>query len=144
MDETGYDPVMTAAYIDAILAAYPSIREVWLIGSRATGSAKPSSDWDYIVFADQITLQSLTDDRRFNNPHMDLLVVYDGDSFRKPWLDGDREKHGSLSGWDWKQTSGGEAVYRATKPREDDDFNASITQGRAVRIHPRWGPPGPR
>jgi hypothetical protein len=70
----------------------------------------------------------------FNDPRVDLLVVYDGDNFRKPWPDGDREKHGSLSGWDWKQTSCGEAVYRATKPRDDDDFYASIT----MPDHPDW------
>jgi hypothetical protein len=131
---------MTAAYIEELLRANPSVQEVWLIGSRATGSATRRSDWDYIVIADQMTLQSLAADLRFNDPRVDLLVVYDGDNFRKPWPNGDREKYGSLSGWGWQRTSDGEAVYRATKPRDDDDFYSSITQGRAIRIYPRVPP----
>ena len=118
-------PMMTTAYIEGLIRAYPSIQEVWLIGSRAAGLAKRRSDWDYIVIADQITLQSLAASPRFNDPRVDLLVVYDGGNFRKPWPVGDREKHGSLSGWHWSQSSDVEAVYRATKPRDDDDFYSS-------------------
>ncbi len=128
---------MTAAYIDELLRAYPSIKQVWLIGSRADGSAKPSSDWDYFVMADQSTLDALSAAKRFNDPAIDLLVVYDGDHFRKPWADGDREKHGSLKEWDWQETTqSGEATYRATKPLDNDDFYSWIKQGRAARIYP--------
>jgi hypothetical protein len=114
---------------------YPSIKQIWLIGSRADGSAKPSSDWDYIVMADQSALDALSVDSRFNDPAIDLLVVYDGDQFRKPWPDGSREKHGSLTGWNWKETSEGKATYRATKPRDDDDFNVSVMTGVATRVN---------
>jgi hypothetical protein len=40
-------------YVEALLRRYGAIKEVWLIGSRAAGSANPSSDWDYIAFADR-------------------------------------------------------------------------------------------
>lgn len=87
--------------------------------------------------ADQATLESLSSKPELNDLQVDLLLVYDGDNFRKPWLDGDREKHGSLSGWDWNKTSEDEARYRATKARSDDDFCVSVSQGRAVRVYAR-------
>lgn len=128
---------MTAEYVKGLVVSHPAIAEVWLIGSRADGSAQPNSDWDYLIIADQGTLESLSAKPEFNDTKVDLLVVYDGDNFRKPWLDGDREKHGSLSGWDWNQTSESEAHYRATKPRSNDDFYSWVSQGRAVRVYVR-------
>jgi hypothetical protein len=128
---------MTTAYVGKLAVSYPAIAEVWLIGSRADGSAQNTSDWDYLVIADQGTLESLSAKPEFNDPEVDVLVVYDGDNFRKPWLDGDREKHGSLTGWDWNRTSETEARYRATKPRSNDDFNSWVSQGRAVRVYAR-------
>lgn len=128
---------MTVTYVRQLVMSYPTIKEVWLIGSRADGSAQPNSDWDYLVIADQGTLETLSAELEFNLPNVDLLVVYDGDNFRKPWPDGDREKHGSLSGWDWSQTSESEAVYRATKPHSTDDFYSWVSEGRAVRVYAR-------
>jgi predicted nucleotidyltransferase len=128
---------MTTAYVKELIVSHPTIAEVWLIGSRAEGSARPTSDWDYLVIADQRTLESLSAKPEFNDPKVDLVVVYDGDNFRKPWLDGDRDKYGSLSGWDWNQTSESEAHYRATKARSDDDFYSWVSQGRAVRVYAR-------
>jgi predicted nucleotidyltransferase len=61
---------MTTTYIDALLTAYPSIKEVWLIGSRADGSAKPTSDWDYIILADQWVLSALS---RTTRPSTNLI-----------------------------------------------------------------------
>ena len=127
---------MTAVYISSLARAYPTIKTVWLIGSRADDSASASSDWDYIVVADWHTLNALSGDTAFNDTAIDLLVVYDGDNFRKPWPDGDRLKTGSLSGWGWRQVSETEATYRAAKPREDDDFYVLVTEGTARRVHP--------
>jgi predicted nucleotidyltransferase len=73
---------------------------VWLIGSRAAGSASPNSDWDYLVFADRQTFDDLARNEAFNDPEIDLLVVYDGDQFSKPWPDDSRQKKGSLLGWE--------------------------------------------
>jgi hypothetical protein len=129
---------VTTAYIENLLRAYPNIEQVWLIGSRADSSATASSDWDYMIMADQRTLDDLVAAPHFNVSGVDLLVVYDGDNFRKPWPDGEREKHGSLMGWEWREVSAVEAVYKATKPREDDDFYSWVKQGRAVRLFPRF------
>ena len=130
---------MTAEYREELLRAYPSIKQIWLIGSRADGSAKSSSDWDYIVMADQSTLDALSAAPHFNDPVIDLLVVYDGNQFRKPWPDGDKEKRGSLTGWEWKEISEINATYKATKPQDNDDFCSWITLGRAVRVYPCTG-----
>jgi hypothetical protein len=86
--------------------------------------------------ADQSTLDALSAAPRFNDPAVDLLVVYDGNQFRKPWSDGDRQKHGSFKCWEWKEISGAEATYRAVKPRDDDDFNVWVTTATAVRVFP--------
>jgi hypothetical protein len=124
---------MTDAYVDALVQAYPAIREVWLIGSRANGSAKPSSDWDYIAIADSATLKALSEDATFNSPEVDLLVVYDGDNFRKPWPDDGRDnKTGSLTGWDCQEISRTEASYLAAKPC--DSFYASVSRAIAKRV----------
>lgn len=39
-------------YTSDVVAAYPNIDEVLLFGSRANGCARPESDWDCMVFAD--------------------------------------------------------------------------------------------
>src|SRR3954451_23854366 len=130
---------MTADYCKELLRAYPGIKQIWLIGSRAGGSAKSSSDWDYIVMADQSTLDALSAASHFNDPVIDLLVVYDDNQFRKPWPDGDREKRGSLTGWEWKEISEINATYEATKSQDNDDFCSWITLGRAVRVYPCTG-----
>ncbi len=86
--------------------------------------------------ADQSTLDALSAAPRFNDPSVDLLVVYDGDQFRKPWPEGDREKHGSLTGWEWRKTSESTATYKSIKPRDGDDFNVWMTTATAVRVYP--------
>jgi predicted nucleotidyltransferase len=55
---------MTTQYVAELTATYPGIREVWLLGSRANGTATEASDWDYLVFLD--------DDRIFNALCRDL------------------------------------------------------------------------
>lgn len=127
---------MTTQYIAKLLATYPSIREIWLIGSRAEGSVKASSDWDYLAFGNQSILRALAKDGKSNQPDIDLLIVYDGDNFEKPWPDGDKQKRGSLTSWEWTPTSATTATYRATKARENDGFNVEVRTGRAVRVAP--------
>jgi len=125
---------VTTEYITALTRAYPEIRKVWLIGSRADGTAKPSSDWDYIAIADAPTLKALSTDAAFNDPTIDLLVVYDGDCFCKPWPDGDRVKQGSLDGWQWR-AGDNQATYKATKPPENGNFSATKV-GKARLVYP--------
>lgn len=124
------------SYIDALVKANPGIREIWLFGSRAAGSARPDSDWDFLVFADESTFSRLAAASTFNHPEIDLLVVYDGNSFCKPWWDGHRLKRGTLSKWCWTPISDTEATYRATKEKGGDEFGVDVSIARAVRIWP--------
>ena len=48
--DTEWTPISQAV---AELASTPATREVWLIGSRANGSANETSDWDLMVFSDE-------------------------------------------------------------------------------------------
>lgn len=106
-------------YVSNLVAAYPSIQEVWLFGSRANGSATPCSDWDYMVFANEATLAKLRGDSRFHCSGIDLMVVTDGNQFVSPLTEYARSKSGSLSdkdgGWHWARLSPTKAMYRATK-----------------------------
>lgn len=122
---------MTSQYIRELTIAYPEITDAWLIGSRAQGTERYDSDWDYLVFANQFVLRSLRQRVRFNSPKIDLFVVYDGNQFAKPWRDGDRAKKGSLTNWDWHRTSAMDATYRATKFDENGSFT-SVGRGRRI------------
>jgi hypothetical protein len=123
---------MSNEYVTALVSACPCIRQVWLMGSRANGTARPNSDWDYLIFGDDTILNALRTDRKLHRPDVDLLVVYDADNFVEPWGTEEREKRGSLSGWQWHYLSEHEAEYRATKP------GWKITRSKAYRY---WPPP---
>jgi predicted nucleotidyltransferase len=125
-------------YIEQLVAAYPNITNIWLLGSRANNTSHVDSDWDLLVFGSQDILKSLQNDSRFNLDSVDLLVVYNGMDFEKPW--GEETKSGSLPGWDWKELNSNTATYRATKPiyseNGEEEFNVKVLQCRAVRVYP--------
>ena len=128
---------MTLEHIAMLANRYPQIEEVWLIGSRAEGPERPSSDWDYLIFANERLINSLRQKPELNRNDVDLLVVYDGDRFKSPWRDGTRVKSGSLSEWDWKVVGEDDATYRATKWRSDSDFDVNVRVGRGRRVWKR-------
>ena len=129
---------MTNTYVLELVAAYPEITEVWLIGSRAQRTARNDSDWDYLVFGNRRVLRSLRQRTQFNARTVDLLVVYDGNQFSKPWRDDTRTKAGSLNDWNWQRISDERATYRATKFREDSDFYMDVSTAQAYRV---WSAP---
>jgi Polymerase beta, Nucleotidyltransferase len=138
----GVSPAVTMAYVHQLVSKYSTITEVWLYGSRANGTARHDSDWDYLAFADDDTLLALSNDAGFNRPEVDLMIVTDGVQFEKPWVDPGGKKTGSLahdsSGLAWRRVSFSETVYRSAKPDPTDPrgFRASITSMRAMRVHP--------
>jgi len=127
---------MTEEYRRELLQSYPDIREIWLIGSRANGTARADSDWDYLVFGNPELADRLAADCSIHRPSIDILVVYDEDNFRKPWTDGANEKMGSLSEWEFKRLTETTASYRATKRMENESFNVQGSTGKAVRVWP--------
>lgn len=122
---------MSSDYVRRLVTTCPEIREIWLIGSRANGTAKEDSDWDYIVFGNKSVLAELQSDHSLNEPEIDLMIVYNDDDFREPW--GDQPKHGSLSKWEWQQVSSICARYRAAKWK-DDKIGVEVTRQKAIRI----------
>jgi len=93
---------------------------VWLIGSRANGTAAPTSDWDFIVFGGQSVEKQISTQSPI--PNLDLFVVLDGDHFRHPWLvtTNGIPKGGSLVAWHWKQESNERCSYIGQKEDEWD------------------------
>lgn len=118
-------------WLDQLLVAYPAIREVWLIGSRANRSAHAGSDWDLVAFADEATSEAVEADSQWHRPDVDLLVVTDGNNFKRPW---GAPKAGSLTRWGWRQTDPGSATYEGTKwPDEDEMWTEERFQAVRVR-----------
>ena len=125
-------------YVIDLCSRFSEVRAVWLIGSRAIGTARDTSDWDLLVFGSRAVLRELRANEDFRRPEVDLLVIYDSDNFERPWAD--TRGGGSLSGWNWMPVSETKAAYRAAKPVYASDgteeFNVQITQGEAIRIWP--------
>lgn len=123
-------------YLERLLAAYPNIESVWLIGSRANETARDDSDWDLLVFASREVLEALSTDDSFSRSDVDLLVVYDGDNFESPYggTDNRRSKKGSLKKWEWQHFSADLASYEACKPGEG--MHIDIERRSGVRIWP--------
>lgn len=127
-------------YIERLCAKYQDISSVWLLGSRANGSATATSDWDLMAFGNATVLDHLRGDVEFHIDGVDLLVV-DGatGAFEKPW---GRAKEGSLKGWHWRQLSELEAEYLATKFTPVCVIDGSemgpldMSEKRALRVWP--------
>jgi predicted nucleotidyltransferase len=136
---------VTEEYVDRLVRAYPSIREVWLFGSRANDRARADSDWDYMVFADNgaALLHDLHPDTQFNHPQVDLFIVVAPDVSMNPWSEeandssmmflDDKELH-------WRAVSETEAQYSEPINRDLDNAPGLVTRFRtakAVRVYPR-------
>jgi hypothetical protein len=111
-------------------------REVWLFGSRAAGSDRADSEYDYFAFADENTLHELTAAESLRCNCIDLLVVFDGDRFRSPWSNRGREKGGSLKDWDWCASPDGTATYTAKTLAPGPDFSVDHVAARARQVFP--------
>lgn len=106
------------------------------MGSRANGTARPDSDWDLLVFADERTFQCMRKNHRLRRVEIDCLVVRGGDEFCEPW--GRRPKHGDLREWGWTRMSESESEYVATKWIEDEYGGRTVIgRSKAIRIWPR-------
>ena len=152
MSETASHPPLSpdiTAYLNRLVSAYPQIESIWLIGSRAQGTARQDSDWDFFVFATPEVLSALRSDESFRQSNVDLLIVTNGDSFESPWphseggeaiikrgnLHNYHSNYGSLVlGWQWDRISDSEARYDGSKS------TWKYVPCRALRIYP----PNPR
>ncbi len=123
-------------YVAELTAAYPGISSVWLIGSRANGTERVDSDWDFLVFANQSVLAQLRADTQFHKESVDLLVVYDGSNFENAW--GSRKKTGDLKRWRWHPINETLATYEGTKDQfneaGEEEFNVIVRTEKAIRV----------
>jgi len=53
-------------YVNKLTKRFPTIKSVWLIGSRANDTANECSDWDFIVFADNNVLEGIRKDEELH------------------------------------------------------------------------------
>ena len=99
-------------YVRELVRLCPGISAIWLIGSRANGTARPTSDYDLVVFTDRGLFESMRTHGSVRNQEIDLFIVFgsNGD-FETPW----GEKKGNLKDWEWSQESPGTANYRSVK-----------------------------
>jgi hypothetical protein len=108
-----------------LVNTYPSIQEVWLIGSRANNRARNDSDWDYMVFGDDYGLLNTScQDGRFNQPGIDVLFLRTPDVASSPWLDDGYRKSLGLGdtpgGIQWTVISDAEAPFVEAKDGNRD------------------------
>lgn len=125
------------AYVQQIILAAPGVRDIWLIGSRANGSAGPTSDWDLLVFGDQSSFEEVGAAKHLHRADVDCLVVSGSGAFASAW--GGKSKRGSLTGWNWRpHPNGNQATYEESKWHDAEDGAGVRTADRlATRIWPR-------
>ncbi|WP_145976124.1 nucleotidyltransferase domain-containing protein [Nitrospira moscoviensis] len=107
-------------FIKLLTAACDGLQSIWLIGSRANGTAKPDSDWDLLAFGSPAVLAYLRSCPEYHRSDIDFLVVTDGDHFENAW--GMKNKSGSISNWEWCQISDEYAYYTGAKASGTDDI----------------------
>jgi predicted nucleotidyltransferase len=122
-------------FLKQIADSSPELDSIWLIGSRANGTATESSDWDFIAFGTSSTLETLRSDTRLHREKTDFLVVTNGEDFEAAW--GEIDKTGSLSEWEWKVLSASESEYTQSKWVErEEGSRVECTRSRGIKVWP--------
>lgn len=114
-------PCHVSEFIESIASIASDGVEIWVIGSRANGRARPDSDTDLLIFGPDGLLESIR--ARLGRPEgVDCLVVYDGDNYKDPW----QEKSGSLTRLKWRALGENAATYVGTKWVPDVESSAEF------------------
>lgn len=126
-----------SGYIDKLIHAFPTIKSIWLFGSRANKCFNAQSDWDLLVFSDEQTFEQIKTAKSHKDDVIDLFVVYNEDSFEEPWPDISKgTKSGKLSGlfsFEWKKVSESEATYTGRK-----DLSGGIVKKETLMALKVW------
>ncbi|NHZ66034.1 nucleotidyltransferase domain-containing protein [Massilia genomosp. 1] len=121
-------------FCSRLTSTIAGVNAIWLFGSRANGTSRIDSDWDLLVFGDGEVCGQVRAASALHRDDVDCLIVFDGDSFESAW---GRMKSGSLSSWEWKTTSAGQAEYRQTKEIQPScGLNIECKIVKALRIWP--------
>ena len=110
-----------ANYVRDLKSEFPSITDVWLFGSRANGTTRDDSDWDFLVFSTSPIYEKIKNNAVFHRDDVDLLLVGKDGEFSKPF---GQPKGGSLKRWKWNQVSVDLARYEGCKWIPDEDAAA--------------------
>lgn len=118
-------------FVLSIVDSTPGIDSIWLIGSRVNGTAKPESDWDFIVFGTYETLEHLKSAIHLHRHDVDFLIVNSGTRFQAGW----GTKAGDLVEWEWSQISQDRSTYTETKWIDrEDGAGWTSRQRQGIRI----------
>jgi predicted nucleotidyltransferase len=126
------------AYVRGLIRLCPGISVVWLIGSRANGTATVTSDYDLLVFADEEVFESLRVNSDLQNAKVDLLVVLSNNGdFETP--SGEKKK-GNLGDWEWKEEFPNTATYESSKFMPDSPGSRAgvikTERLKGTKLHP--------
>src|SRR5438046_873700 len=119
------------SFVLSVVHTCNDFQSVWLIGSRANGTAHSSSDWDLIGFGSEKGLACLRQRSELHRADVDFLVVTDGNAFENAW--GEREKTGSLAHWEWNEASTAEAEYTEAE-WVGGETNGSVVCNRRLAV----------
>ena len=127
-----------ADWLRAVVASAPGIREVWLIGSQANGTAMAASDWDLLVFGDETVRPALLASPDLHRADVDFLLDDPGaEGFSRVWGEAGTLSRSSLS---WALQSPMTATYTSVKWIPDDDHPTTgrfdDRRKRALRVYP--------
>ncbi len=117
--------------LDALVQDVQGIASIWLIGSRANGTAKLESDWDFLIFGDCLVFEQIKSNPEFHLDNIDLLVVAKDGTFEKPY---GSEKSGNLSDWNWQLKSPETATYQSSKCEDFDPDGDGFVGGKTPFI----------
>lgn len=96
-------------FISDLVDRCPNIKEIWLIGSRASGMERPDSDWDLLIFVNDngITLRRVSDNTGLKNRALERkdpinpLIHNKNDDFIHPWPKPGRKDKLNLNDINW-------------------------------------------
>lgn len=129
-----------AKYIHDLKRKFPCITSIWLVGSRANGTARADSDWDFLVFSSSPIYEDIQNNPMFHREDVDLLLVGEDGKLSKPFGE---PKGGSLTSWKWNPVSDVLSHYEGCKWIPDEeaaaegmedmgDFNCQTLNGHRV------------
>ena len=101
-----------------VVSACLDIDSVWSIDHDPAEAIEGLVQRTLLAFADQATLRRLRESEHLHSPHVNFLVVVDGDAFASAW--GAGRVTGSLARWAWRQSSPTEAFYSESRWAGDE------------------------
>lgn len=129
------NPFDVAEYANVLATECPGVNEIFLLGSRANGTARDDSDWDLFVFGDRNSLELLRNATHLHRPDVDCLVVTN-EEFENAW--GQELKTGSLPAWKWERLNVIFAEYTENKWSESENGGDVVSRRRrAIQLWPQ-------